>query len=409
MSIFTKFLTLLFGVIGGLSVSHSASAQDALPPILIGDLNNYSLGENALKSYENGYQLAIDQINASGGINGRRLEVLKRDTAGRKEIALRQAKNLSLEHHVSFLTGGESEDIVLALSNFANQNNLIYFSSLSTSSDLIWRNGTKYSFNLRPTIQTHIAILANIASKMEAKSWSVIAPRNRYGEFAAELFYEYLQQLDNDLTLNPPIWISQSETFFSAPLQEIQNQKSEALLNLLNTEDNLLNFLRQGQDKHLFENKAVLSPFLGNPEYRLSLGTLIPENWIVTGYPIENIKIPSHKDFLAAYQKKYQTLPTQNALLGYSMIRAIARAVESSSSLQTSALISSLRGLSFSSPLGPVKIRSADQQSTIGTFVGLISHKNNTSYMSNIQFVPVEKYMPRENFTSEYLRRKKAR
>lgn len=66
----------------GLGAAGGVYAQD-LPPIKIGEINTYSPASPFTESYRNGWQLAVDEINMAGGINGRALEVRVRDDGGR--------------------------------------------------------------------------------------------------------------------------------------------------------------------------------------------------------------------------------------------------------------------------------------------------------------------------------------
>src|SRR5690606_33456457 len=74
-----------FSAFFGLALA-SAAATTVLPsqgaaeePIRIGELNSYKAIPAFLEPYKKGWELAVDEINAAGGINGRKIEVVSRD------------------------------------------------------------------------------------------------------------------------------------------------------------------------------------------------------------------------------------------------------------------------------------------------------------------------------------------
>lgn len=385
-----------------------AKADVPLTPIIIGDINNYAQGTSSLQSYQNGMRLAAEEINKSGGVANRNIKLIFKDDAGSRSLALRHARDLIEIDKTDFITGGTREDISIALSDFAAQHRTLYFSSLSHNNDLIWQNGNKYCFSLRPTTQIHIAILANVAAKLNVQKWSIVAQNDRYGRYASELFQDYLQENIEGISVSKPIYINEAETNITTLLQSLKNQKTDAILLLVKDTSNLRNLLNEGKKRKIFDEKTVLSPFLGNPEYRTELSGLIPDNWIVTGYPQETLSSGYHDTFKGQYRHKYQKDPDMSALLGYTLVRVIARGYGVADAANNIGLIEAYRNLAFISPLGPATIRAADHQSTLGTYVGLTQTVNGQIKMINIQYISAEKYMPKEYFTKKYLRNKKA-
>src|SRR6516164_5607587 len=66
-------------------------AEDA---IKIGEVNSYTAQPAFLKPYRQGWELALEKVNAAGGVNGRKLETVFRDDAGKPEDAVRHAGDL---------------------------------------------------------------------------------------------------------------------------------------------------------------------------------------------------------------------------------------------------------------------------------------------------------------------------
>ena len=98
----------------GLLATASAFAQ---APIKIGEINSYSAIPQFTQPYKQGWQLAVEQINAQGGLLGRKVEVIARDDAGKPEEALRHAVELTAKEKVDVLAGGFLSNVGLALAD----------------------------------------------------------------------------------------------------------------------------------------------------------------------------------------------------------------------------------------------------------------------------------------------------
>src|SRR3954463_6855230 len=79
-------------VAAGIGLSASAQNQS---PIRIGELNSYSRWAAFTVPYRNGWQLARDEINAKGGVNGRKIEIVSRDDGATTGDATRSRTNWS--------------------------------------------------------------------------------------------------------------------------------------------------------------------------------------------------------------------------------------------------------------------------------------------------------------------------
>jgi len=96
----------------------------------------------------------------------------------------------------------------------------------------------------------------------------------------------------------------------------------------------------------------------------------VPEGWIVTGYPWDEIQEPKHKAFVDAYRAKFNDTPRLGSLLGYMIVHMIRDTIERAGSVETEAMIKALEDAKFDTIIGPVTMRGLDNQSTMGAWVG---------------------------------------
>src|SRR3954468_1840910 len=113
----------------GATVAAPLGARAQGEPIRIGEINSYTAQPAFLQPYRNAWTLAQEQVNAAGGINGRPLETIFRDDAGRPEDAVRLAGELVNAEKVALLAGGFLSNVGLALGDFANQNKRLFVAS----------------------------------------------------------------------------------------------------------------------------------------------------------------------------------------------------------------------------------------------------------------------------------------
>ncbi|MFP5405568.1 MAG: AMP-binding enzyme [Gammaproteobacteria bacterium] len=120
----TATATLLAALVAATTFAVSpAQAQGALK---IGEINSYKAQPAFLEPYRKGMELAVDEINAAGGVNGRKIELVSRDDNANPGDAVRVAGELLLREQVEVLAGGFLSNVGLALTDFAKQKKVFY-------------------------------------------------------------------------------------------------------------------------------------------------------------------------------------------------------------------------------------------------------------------------------------------
>src|SRR3954453_14308769 len=145
-----------FGILactGAMAISliQTASAQET---IKIGELNSYKSQTAFLDPYKKGWEMAIEEINAKGGVLGKKLEVVSRDDGSNPGDAVRVADELVTREGVSILTGTFLSNVGLAVAEFAGKKQVFFLASEPLTDKVTWQNGNKYTFRLRPQTYT---------------------------------------------------------------------------------------------------------------------------------------------------------------------------------------------------------------------------------------------------------------
>jgi branched-chain amino acid transport system substrate-binding protein len=348
------------------SASTAAQAGDT---IKIGDLNSYKAMVANTQPYRNGLDLAIAEANAAGGVIGKRLEMVYRDDGANPNEAVRAADELILRENVDILTGTILSHVGLAVADFAKQRKMFFLASAPLTDKLIWENGNRYTYRLRPSTYTHAAALVPDAVKLKKKRWAMVYPNYEYGQSAVATFKTLLKQQQPDVEfvadLAPPLGKIEA----GAVAQALDDAKPDAIFNVLFGPD-LAKFVREGNTRGVFEKRDVVSLLTGEPEYLDPLKDDAPKNWIVTGYPWYLIKTPAHEIFVKDYQAKYKDYPRMASLVGYVTGKALAAGIVKAGSTESEKLVTAFADLTFDSPAGPIAFRGIDHQATLGLYVG---------------------------------------
>jgi branched-chain amino acid transport system substrate-binding protein len=387
--------SLLAGASAGaaaLSMPALVRAQGA-GPIKVGEINSYTAQPAFLKPYRQGWELALEQINAAGGVLGRKVETVFRDDGGKPEDAVRHAGDLINAEKVDLLSGGFLSNVGLAIADFAAQNKRLYVASEPLSDAVVWAKGNRYTFRLRPSTYMQAAMLVEEAAKLPAKKWALVAPNYEYGQSGVKWFKELLKKAKPDVEFVAEQFPALGRIDAGATVQALEAAKPDAIFNVTFGAD-LSNFVRQGNTRGLFEGRAVVSMLTGEPEYLDPLGAEAPVGWIVTGYPQAEIKTPEHVKFRDAYMKAYNDYPRLGSVVGFDTMNSIAAALTKAGSTDNEKLVDALKGLKFPSAFGQAEYRAVDHQSTLGAYVGKTALKDGKGVMVDWRYADGAKYLP---------------
>lgn len=361
--------------------------------IKIGEVNSYKAQPAFLEPYKKGMELAIDEVNAAGGIGGRKLELVIRDDNANPGDAVRAAEELVSREQVDVLAGTFLSHIGLALTDFAKQKKVFFLAGEPLTDKITWQNGNRYTFRLRPSTYMQVAMLVPDAAAMKKKRWALVYPNYEYGQSAAATFKELMKAAQPDIEFvteqAPPL----GKVDAGSVVQALADAKPDGIFNVLFGAD-LSKFVREGNTRGLFKDREVVSLLTGEPEYLDPLKDESPNGWLVTGYPWYGVDTPEHKAFLAAYKAKFNDYPRLGTIVGYSMIKSLAEGMKKAGGADTEKLIAAFRGLQVGTPIGPITFRAEDHQSTMGGFVGRTKNEGGKGIMVDYRYVDGAKVLP---------------
>ncbi|MGN8118213.1 ABC transporter substrate-binding protein [Labrys sp. 22185] len=365
----------------------------AADSIKIGEINSYSGLPAFTEPYRKGWQLALEEINAAGGVNGKPLEVISKDDGGKPASAITAANELTSSDGAVMLMGTFFSNVGLAVSDFAKQKDVMFLAAEPLTDAITWSKGNAQTFRLRPSNYMQAAMLAEEAAKLPAKNWATVAPNYEYGQSAVAVFKQILSAKRPDVKWVGEQWPTQGKIDAGPVVEALIATKPDAILNVTFGGD-LVKFVREGSTRGLFKDRAVVSFLTGEPEYLAPLKDEAPTGWIVTGYPWNAVKTPAHEAFLKAYQAKYNDYPRLGSIVGYVTMKAAAAILAKAGSTDTAALIKAAEGLPLDTPFGPISFRAIDHQSTMGAFVGKTGVADGNGVMTDFVYRDGKDYLP---------------
>ena len=382
-------ITLLAGALS-LSAALPASAQDT---IRIGELNSYKSQPAFLEPYKKGLEMAADEINKSGGVLGKKVEIVSRDDGGNPGDAVRVAEELATADGINILCGTFLSNVGLAVTEFAGKKKVFFLAAEPLTDKITWANGNHYTFRLRPSTYMQVAMLLPDALAAKKKRWALVYPNFEYGQAAAAAFKELMKAKQPDIEFVTEQATPLGKIDAGAVAQAIDDAKPDAIFSALFGGD-LTKFVREGGTRGTFKDRVVVDLLGGEPEYLDPLKDEAPAGWIVTGYPWDEVDTPANKAFVAAYQERYHDYPRVGSIVGYVSIKSIAAGIAKAGSTDTEKLVEAFRGLKVDTPFGPIVYRSSDHQATMGAFVGKLALKNGHGTMTDFKYVDGASVLP---------------
>jgi branched-chain amino acid transport system substrate-binding protein len=373
----------------------AAGAAPALAQstIKVGELNSYKSQPAFLDPYRRGIELALDEINAAGGVLGKKLEFVIRDDGGNPGEAVRAAEELTTREGTNLIAGTFLSNVGLAVTEFAGKKRVFFLAAEPLTDKITWQNGNKYTYRLRSTTYMQVAMLMPEIVAAKKKRWALVYPNFEYGQSAAENFKAMLKKQQPDVEFvteqAPPL----GRVDAGAIAQAIDDAKPDAIFNVLFGPD-LAKFVREGNTRDVFKGRFVASLLSGEPEYIDPLKDEAPVGWVVTGYPWYAIDTPAHKTFLVAYQKRFNDYPRLGSVVGYVTARSMAAGIAKAGSTDTAKVVAAFDGLKVEGPFGPFVYRGSDHQATMGAYVGKLAQKDGKPVMVDFKYVDGASVLP---------------
>jgi len=367
-------LGLALGVAAGSSVA--AQAEDAIkigfPMPLSGPAAVYGV------PVTKGAQMAVEEINAKGGVLGRKLELLSRDSKANADEAVRLARELIIKDNADFLSGTLTSAEAPAVSTIAKENKVVFLAPVAKTTKLTApENLHPYIFRIASNTLIEGRQMASTVSKWDIKTVATIAPDYAYGRDAVAAFTEYLKKLKPEIQIVDQQWPKLGEPDFTPFITAQMSKKPDAVMCDVFGGD-FVTFAKQAAPLGYFKainNRLIDGGEVGTVDAAQALGadypygitsdTYDPVVWAGGNEPPEHKAYVEH---LKAFMKS--DYGSGWAIQGYSAIQALAAAIQKAGSVDNEKVAAALLGLTFDTPGGKRTIDPKTHETQSGEFWG---------------------------------------
>lgn len=342
-----------------------------------------------------GAKLAADEVNASGGILGRPVELLVEDTSSKTDVGTQKIRKLIERDNVQFTFGEVSSGVSLALAQVAQEKGILHIVT-GGHTDPITGSDCKWNVFRVPTSTTMEAnAIGRFLAEKFGTRWYIMTPDYAYGWTLQEAFERINKEVGG--TILQADRLPLGTTDFSSTLVKVGEAKPDVLL-VLQAGQDAVNALKQivqfGLDKEMtiagglqeWENVAALPP-----EARLGW-------WTFEWYWMQP-DVPQVADFVKKIRERYNHVPTARNWFGYLSVHVVAMLANQEKTLDGVKLARALEGFELPPELAlqPNKVyfRAGDHQLMGGVYVGKVRQGQDPDDIFEVtEVVPGDKAAP---------------
>jgi branched-chain amino acid transport system substrate-binding protein len=310
--------------------------------------------------YLDGVQYAAKTLNESGGLLGKKVEVIPIDSELKPDVATRKAQNFILKDGVKFFCGGTGSSVGAAMSQLAEKQNVIMFTYGMAAASMTGEKCNKNFFRPCGNTDQQSYALAELIAKKGYKQVAIIAQDYSFGKEALAAFKKKLAERNPSAKIVAELYHPAGTKDYAPYASQIINAKPDVIFTP-NWGNDLTLLLKQGRPMGM--NQKVFSYFINDEVTIQALGDdkLMLGNM---GAEVYTLSIPTKKneEFVAKFYKDKGYYPTW--LRGKAYIAAMfwAEAVKKAGTADVAAVIKAWEGLSYDGPAGVWTMRACDHQ-----------------------------------------------
>jgi branched-chain amino acid transport system substrate-binding protein len=343
-----------------------------------------------------GYQFAIDEINAAGGLLGKQIKLIIEDSQMKPDVAARKAIRAIMEDKAQFILSLTSTAVAQALMDVAEKNKVI-FTMLGAESDfLTGKNFNKYSFRTCFTTGNRARAYAEF---FKTKSWRKFYLMNQdyaFGHAVADDFKKVITKVIPDAKIVGEDYAPIGQKDFGPYISKILASGAEIIFTG-NFGADLINLIKQGSQMGIKLPVRFATYFLDGDIELSQIGQAAVGSFVNSTY-LPTIDTPQNKAFLERWNKKFKDTahpwPTANLGYSYNGLMFLFAAIKKAGSFDPEAVIKAWEGMEYNSLVGKQIMRACDHQIMMPGPIGEIQAKSRIfpfPFPDNPIMIPLDK------------------
>ncbi len=328
-----------------------------------------------------GIELAISQINAQGGLLGKKITVVSGDDQLDPATGETVTRNLILDDHVAALFGSVSSGVAAAQEQLAGEYHVPIFFHIANDVGLTTKTFNKYVFELSPNTDMEPAAAALAFAKEIGHGPVRIATITPNYSFGLDTVTAFLADLKKDgvtYTVTDQQTPELGASSFTAQLSAILASSPQYVF-VGEYGADLVTLTKQGLGLGLFSKAKVGAMY--DVEVLQALGAQAPAGAIAWDRaPFWTDNSSQMQAFATAYKAAYGSYPSEFAIIGYSAAQAWAYSVKQASSFSADSVVTALSGATVPTVRGDITIRACDHQAEVPEEVGTVASTVSPAY-----------------------------
>ena len=378
------------GAASSLGFPFISRAQDkaikiGVPTILSGRVAQLGI------SSRNALQMEIDKFNAAGGLGGRMLEIIARDSKGKPDEAANNTRQLINSDGCEIIISAESSAGAFAVQEVIRELKVLCIHTNSETSSLSADPKIRVPTAFRAARQgIHDAIVSasyagNVAKAKGWKTWMTCSPDYAYGRDNTSLFIEFLKRFHPEVEVVGEAWPKLFQADYTENITKILQQKPQALYSALWAGD-LVSFVDQSSIYNLFAQTNLFAINMADYTTLTAVKNLPAGIHSATRYLKTFPTGAENAAWADAYKAKYGDYPTNWSWENSLAVSFLTTAMKKTNSTDGAKLADAIRGMKVKTPFGAdgtVTMR-ADDQTTIGYAIGWGTTIPKEPYVPNV-------------------------
>ncbi len=374
----------------GFSVPFVSRAQNkpirvGVPTILSGRVAQLGI------SSRNAIALEVDKFNAAGGLGGRKVEVIVRDSKGKPEEAANHTRQLINGEGCEIIVSAESSAGAFAVQEVIRELKVLCLHTNSETSSLSADPKIRVPTAFRTARQgIHDAIVSatyagNAAKSKGLKTWMSCSPDYAYGRDNTSLFIEYLKRFHPSIEVVGETWPKLFQADYTENITKILQAKPHALYSALWAGD-LVSFIDQAGIYGLFTQTNLFAINMADYTTLTAVKNLPAGIHSATRYIKTFPAGAENAAWADAYKAKYGDYPTNWSWENSLAMSFLFAAMKKTNSTDSAKLAEALRGMKVKTPFGAdgtITMR-AEDQTTIGYALGWGTTIPKEPYVPNV-------------------------
>jgi branched-chain amino acid transport system substrate-binding protein len=343
-----------------------------------------------------GAQLAVNEINGEGGVDGRKIEIFFADTAANPDVAKAAIENLVKKENVSVIIGIVSSAVAKAVTPMMNDLKCPLIITDAMSDEVTGSLCNPWTFRMTWNMDQCYKAAALLAKDFGPKKWTTLGPDYGFGQDSWKYFRKYGQEAGG-LTFEPGTFVPLGTKDWAQVIDNLQKTAPDGGLMVSLWGNDLKTFLQQAHQQGVLKGRTVLCPVGGAVETFIALGflDLPPGIWFGSPYWFEAYDNSFNDLFVKAYASFSLSgiPPPYAAYNSYAAVKIFKTAVWKAESSDRTAVAKALSGLIVDGlPVGAAMFREGDHQAVFDVAFGMTSAHPSKYYRKIRGLDPIRKF-----------------